>query len=104
MRWDPISYNSDWTGWTERSRSVSWQLQEAKQKFSEVVNRSLAEGPQFVTRRGEEVAVIVSLEDYDRLLGENGNEVKDFLLSGPELPDLDIRRDEAPARVVDFGS
>lgn len=83
---------------------MSWQLQEAKQKFSEVVNRSMKEGPQFVTRRGEEVAVVVSVADYYRLLDEGGDEVKNFLLSGPELPDLDIRRDEAPADIVDLDS
>ncbi len=83
---------------------MSWQLQEAKQKFSEVVSRSLEEGPQFVTRRGAEVVVVVSVEDYDRLLADNGDAVKDFLLSGPELPELDIRRDKTPADVVDLGS
>ena len=37
---------------------MSWQLQEAKQKFSELVRRTLEEGPQVVTRHGEEVVVV----------------------------------------------
>jgi prevent-host-death family protein len=44
-----------------------WQLQEAKNKFSQVVNEALAEGPQVVTRRGEEVVVVISKEEYGRL-------------------------------------
>jgi antitoxin Phd len=43
-----------------------WQLQEAKNRLSEVVDRALAEGPQPVTRHGKEVVVIVSKEEFDR--------------------------------------
>jgi prevent-host-death family protein len=43
-----------------------WQLQEAKNRFSEVVSLALQEGPQRVTRHGKEVAVIVSKDDFDR--------------------------------------
>lgn len=45
----------------------TWQLQEAKGKFSEVVKRALSEGPQGITMRGEPVAVLVSCADYARL-------------------------------------
>ena len=44
-----------------------WQLQEAKNRFSELVNKVLSEGPQVVTRRGEEVVVIVSNEEFKKL-------------------------------------
>jgi prevent-host-death family protein len=40
--------------------SAHWQLQEAKQRFSEVVRSAEAEGPQFVTRHGDEVAVVLT--------------------------------------------
>lgn len=46
----------------------TWQLQEAKNRFSEVVKKALAEGPQIVTRHGEEIVVIVSKAEYNRLL------------------------------------
>lgn len=45
----------------------TWQLQEAKSKFSEVVRRAVAEGPQGITVRGEPVAVLISRAEYARL-------------------------------------
>ena len=44
-----------------------WQLQEAKQRFSELIRSVEADGPQFVTRHGEEVAVVVSIAEYRHL-------------------------------------
>jgi len=43
-----------------------WQLQEAKNRLSELIRLVLKEGPQVITIRGEEVAVIVSKEQYDQ--------------------------------------
>ncbi|MHB8619500.1 MAG: type II toxin-antitoxin system Phd/YefM family antitoxin, partial [Chloroflexota bacterium] len=48
---------------------MSWQLQEAKQRFSQLVQRTLDEGPQVVTRRGEEVVVLISATEFQRLTG-----------------------------------
>jgi antitoxin Phd len=45
----------------------TWQLQETKSKFSDVVKRAQSEGPQGITVRGEPVAVLVSRADYARL-------------------------------------
>lgn len=44
-----------------------WQFQEAKNKLSEVINRALKLGAQVITRRGEEVAVVLSYSDYQKL-------------------------------------
>jgi prevent-host-death family protein len=44
-----------------------WQFQEAKNKLSEVVNLALKKGAQIITRRGEEVAVVISFSDYKKL-------------------------------------
>ncbi len=44
----------------------SWQLQEAKNRLSEVVDLAIQEGPQTVTRHGREVVVIVAKEEFDR--------------------------------------
>ena len=44
-----------------------WQFQEAKNKLSEVVNLALKKGAQIITRRGEEVAVVLSYSDYQKL-------------------------------------
>ena len=44
-----------------------WQLQDAKNKFSEVVQKALEHGPQIITRRGIKTVVIMSVEDYQQL-------------------------------------
>jgi prevent-host-death family protein len=81
-----------------------WQLQEAKQRFSELIRTVETSGPQFVTRHGEEVAVIIEVAEYRRLRGGGGVEdFKTFLRSGPDFDDLDIERSSELARVVDLG-
>ena len=50
-----------------------------------------AEGPQFVTRHGREVAVIIDIADYRHMKGEVAG-FKDYLLSGPRFDDLDLAR------------
>ena len=80
---------------------MRWQLQEAKQRFSELVRHALADGPQVVTRHGEEVAVVVSIEEYRRLT-DGLPSFKDFLLAAPDLGTLDIERSRARARVVEL--
>ena len=68
---------------------MSWQLQEAKQRFSELVRRTLEEGPQVVTRHGEEVVVVVPAKEFRRMNGEKPD-FKEFLMSAPEGLDLII--------------
>ena len=79
-----------------------WQLQEAKQRFSELIRSVETDGPQFVTRHGEEVAVVIDIAEYRRLRG-GGEDFKEFLRAGPDLDLLEISRSTAPARVVDLG-
>jgi antitoxin Phd len=62
---------------------MSWQLQEAKQRFSELVRRTLDEGPQVVTRHGEEVVVVVPAEEFRRMSGKKPD-FKEYLMSAPE--------------------
>ncbi|MBB5077688.1 type II toxin-antitoxin system Phd/YefM family antitoxin [Nonomuraea sp. NPDC050547] len=81
----------------------SWQLQEAKQRFSEVVRRAHDEGPQIVTRHGEDVAVIIDMAEYRRLKGGEPD-FKEFLMSGPDLSDLDLTRSRDLPREVDLGT
>ncbi|MFI9561707.1 type II toxin-antitoxin system Phd/YefM family antitoxin [Nonomuraea endophytica] len=81
----------------------SWQLQEAKQRFSEVVRRAHDEGPQIVTRHGEDVAVIIDMAEYRRLKGQEPD-FKKFLLDGPDWDDdLDFPRQRDLPREVDLG-
>jgi prevent-host-death family protein len=48
---------------------MAWQLQEAKNNLSEVVQRAMTEGPQTITRHGKPAAVVVSAADYGRRMG-----------------------------------
>lgn len=80
---------------------MHWQLQEAKQRFSEVVRQAEANGPQIVTRHGQEVVVVLSADEYRRL--QSGRpDFKEFLMAAPRLDVLDIRRDPTSARIVDL--
>jgi prevent-host-death family protein len=78
-----------------------WQLQEAKQRFSELIRKAAEEGPQTVTRRGEEVVVVVPVEEWRRLSGEKPG-FKEFLLSGPDLGALEIERQKELPREVEL--
>jgi prevent-host-death family protein len=77
---------------------MDWQLAEAKNKFSEVMTKALTSGPQRIRRR-DQVVVVLSEADYQRLTGERVT-LKDYLLAGPDLSDLDLRRDASPMRDV----
>ena len=48
---------------------MAWQLQEAKNHLSEVVQRAMTEGPQTITRHGKPAAIVVSAEQYAREVG-----------------------------------
>lgn len=65
---------------------MEWQLQDAKNRFSELVQRARREGPQIVTLRGERAAVVLSAEAFDELTAHRPSLV-DHLLSGPAWPD-----------------
>lgn len=66
-----------------------WQMQEAKAKFAEVVKRAASEGPQVVTYRGADTAVVLSVEEYRRLNAARPSLVE-FLLGGPKWDDETI--------------
>lgn len=85
---------------------MAWQLQEAKNKFSEVVQKATSEGPQEVTVRGKRAVVVVSAEEYDKLAGEPKQSFVEFLLSGPawddELVELINDRPKWKSRDIEF--
>lgn len=58
-----------------------WQLQEAKARFSKLVDRAIAVGPQIVTRRGEATVVVVSVAEWDDLKARARPTIKDWLLA-----------------------
>jgi antitoxin Phd len=67
---------------------TSWQLQDAKARFSDFLNAAIEKGPQVVTRRGVEAAVLVPIEEWQRLQRTRQSGIKDLLLSGPRFRDL----------------
>jgi prevent-host-death family protein len=64
---------------------MQWQVQEAKQRFSELLRRAHDEGPQAVTRHGEEVAMVVDIAWYREVTGAK----KDFAVFLSEMPHAD---------------
>ncbi len=80
---------------------MRWQVQDAKQRFSELIRTAHADGPQVVTRHGEEIAVVIDIADYRRLKGEIA-EFKDYLRSGPGFDDLDLTRTAERPRSTDW--
>lgn len=84
---------------------MEWQLQDAKNQFSKVVQKARYEGPQEITVRGERTAVVLSSRDYDALRAGRPTLVDD-LLSGPswdgEFIDAIEERAKVPSRKVDF--
>jgi antitoxin Phd len=64
----------------------SWQLQQAKARFSEFLDAALKKGPQVVTRRGVETAVLVPIEEWRRMQQASRPNIKDLLLGpGPRF-------------------
>ncbi len=60
---------------------MAWAVQDAKARFSELLDASLRDGPQVVTRRGVEAAVLVPIEEWRRLKRAARPTLKDLLLS-----------------------
>lgn len=84
--------------------AARWALQDAKARFSELVRRVKNEGPQRVTVHGREEVVVVSAEEFRRLVGEpTGQALVDVLQASP-LRDLKLEheRPRSPVRDVDL--
>ena len=84
---------------------MEWQLQDAKNHFSKLVQKARHEGPQIVTLRGERTAVVLSAHEYDALRAGRPTFVDD-LLGGPawddELAEAVEARATTPSRDVAF--
>ena len=79
----------------------TWQLQEAKSKFSQLVESALNE-PQFVTKHGNNAVVILSFEDYKKIT-EPTTDLVEFLRSSPLMGvDLDTSRNRDLPREIEL--
>lgn len=81
----------------------TWQMQTAKARFSELVKLATDDGPQAITVHGRSVAVVVSLDMFKRLSGNQASLV-DFMRQSPlhASDDIEFERDGSLAREVDF--
>ena len=77
---------------------MDWNLADAKNRFSELVNLALTKGPQRVRRRKDEV-VVISGREYDRLVGARPA-FKEYLVRGESLVGLELERDPSAGRDV----
>ncbi len=75
-----------------------WQIQDAKNKLSEVITRALTQGPQVITRHGEKTVVVVAYTEYEKLRKSQGK-LSDFFRQSPLAgSDLDLSRDKSLPR------
>lgn len=76
----------------------TWQLQEAKSRFSELVDRTLAEGPQLVTRHGVEAVVVIAAADFHRM--HSGLSLREVLRNAPRGEPLNLERSTESVREI----
>ncbi len=79
-----------------------WKLEDAKARFSELVRRAGIEGPQLVTVRGKETAVVLSADQYRKLLPAVEQPPFVAFLEGLDLDGLDLAREPDHGRDVEF--
>jgi len=76
-----------------------WQIQEAKNKLSEVLDEAIRHGPQIITKRGVETVIVLSYAEYRKVM-LNKKKLSDFFRESPLAEvDLDLRRDKSDPRV-----
>ena len=79
-----------------------WQLQEAKSQFSNLVERVQEEGPKIVTKHGKNSVVVISWNEYSKMVKKE-NDFVTFLRDSPLAGiELDVTRDKQPPRRVDL--
>jgi|SRR5580693_10395739 prevent-host-death family protein len=79
-----------------------WQIQDAKQRFSEMIRAVTSQGPQVITRHGEDVAVVVDVDEYRRLT-RPAVDLAGILLGGPKLDVADVFAEIEAERKANLG-
>ncbi len=81
---------------------MDWQLQDAKSSFYQVVREARVSGPQVIIVQGKEVAVVLSADEYKRLIRQKGS-LSDFFQSSPLVgSNLNLERDQDPGRDIEL--
>jgi prevent-host-death family protein len=83
---------------------MAWQVYDAKARFSEFLDGAIKDGPQIITKRGVEAAVLISIEEWKRLQAKARPSIKDVLLdpNGPHDIVLPPRRPVLKLRPFTF--
>jgi len=79
----------------------TWKLQDAKARFSELVDRALANGPQLVTRHGNNTVVVISYAQFQQTTGPAVS-FKSFILASQGVSDLPLTREKHLPRANGF--
>lgn len=79
-----------------------WQLQHAKNRLSEVLRGAALEGPQVITTHGREAGVVLSFEEYKRLVRPRASMIEFFRTSPLVQTDLDLQRASEQGEVLDL--
>ncbi len=77
-----------------------WQLQEAKNKFSSLVNQAQKIGPQIVTKHGQVAVIVLSAEEYEKLTRPEKNIVQFFQESPLAQEDIFLERSKEKPREI----
>ena len=83
-------------------RTSAWQLQEAKSRFSELVQTVITKGPQTVTKHGKPAVVVISAEEYQRSLAPRKSLAAALRACPEDLAPLLGKRPKQIARKVSF--
>jgi antitoxin Phd len=73
-----------------------WQIQDAKNKLSEVISLALTQGPQLITKHGEKTVVVLSYAEYEKMRKSQGK-LSEFFRASP-LAGVDLSRDKSLPR------
>ena len=79
---------------------MQWQIQEAKARFSELIQKAIDDGPQTITRRGKDVAMVLSAEEFE-LMKKRQVDFKELLAAAP-LEGVDLERDKSMPREFEW--
>ena len=72
---------------------MNWQLQEAKNKLSKVIELAVKKGPQVITKRGKKEVVVISFDEYERVKKKKDN-IIEFFKKSPLTKDVFIEREK----------
>lgn len=85
---------------TEATHDQAWSVADAKAHLSELLDQAIHDGPQAITRRGEQIAVVVSIEEWHRKANRSGSLAEFFAESPLRDSELEVDRIDAPARDI----